>query len=139
MKLHILHNVRTDRMYFLEGYKDDDPLTLVYKLTIPEHVKERASQQDTTEGAVQVMCEYAYMTLNIGHEDFAQITDEGRAEAIAYRERKNRSLSMGDVICLDGAFFACARIGWEQVRVHPYQIVMDYADHGTTSLDRVRF
>lgn len=133
LTLSIHHNVSNDRMRFFHGYKAEDPLTHVFDLTIPDHV-----DMETDQG-VNSALSYAFMVLNIGHEDFCVITDEGREQAIAYRERKNRSLSVGDVIIIDGVAFACATLGWEVVTVHPHQIIANYAEHGTTSLDRVRF
>ena len=131
--LSVYHNVSSDRMRFFEGYKPEDPLTHVFDLAVPDHI-----DLETNYG-VDTALDYAFMALNVGHEDFAVITDEGKANVIAYRERKNRSLSVGDVIIIDGVAFACAALGWGVVTVHPHQIIADYAEHGTTSLDKVKF
>lgn len=130
----VFHNVSDDRMRFFEGYKPENPLTHVFDLEIPPHVQ---ADMETDKG-VYAALNYAFMILNIGHET-TMVTDEGKAQATAYRERKNRSLSVGDVIVIDGVAFACAALGWDVVTVHPHQIVRDYAEHGTTSLDKVRF
>lgn len=129
LTLQVFHNVSSDRMRFFEGYKPEDPLTHVFDLVVVG--------ADLDQGVHKVL-DYAFYVLNIGH-DSDRITVEDKAQAIAYRERKNRSLSVGDVIIIDGVAYACAALGWDQVTVHPHQVIADYAEHGTTSLDKVRF
>ena len=50
---------------------------------------------------------------------------------MAYRARRNRSLSKGDVVGLEGKFYACASFGWDSIDP-PRITTVDL--YGTTSL-----
>jgi hypothetical protein len=52
---------------------------------------------------------------------------------VQYRARGNRSLSGGDVTCIDGRFYACARTGWQRLDHEP-SIVPEAGVPGTTAI-----
>jgi hypothetical protein len=46
----------------------------------------------------------------------ARLVDPHTRElAAAYQRRADRSLQPGDVVAIDGAFYACAGLGWERI------------------------
>ncbi|WP_433259215.1 hypothetical protein ACQPYK_49490 (plasmid) [Streptosporangium sp. CA-135522] len=87
----IWHN--TNHLCLLRGWHPADPMMRVYAYDIPaEHARNPA----------QVL-EEAYETFNVGDDERAQ----------AYRERSNRSLSVGDVVVIGEVAYVCASVGWE--------------------------
>ena len=58
------------------------------------------------------MCEEMFHLLNVGDDPAFGAPD---ARAVAYRARGNRSLSVGDLACVDGAWYACAPSGFRAV------------------------
>lgn len=110
------HNVGSDPMKFVLGYQDGDPLVLVDRYT---------SSSDPANGVMAAL-EQVFYALNIGDE-------AGDMQALDYRQRRNRSLSVGDVCIIDGVAYKCASLGWERCTVFPGQI-KSYAIHGTTPL-----
>lgn len=75
------------------------------------------------------VCEAAFRTFNIGHE--APLDEADRALATTYRENGHRSLSVGDLVVLDGGevlahpasevvipkvkAYICGRVGWDLI------------------------
>jgi hypothetical protein len=115
MRLRIMHN--TNRLALALGYAPSDHVVEVY-----------AFDYTGAEGDLDA-CEAAFEMFNIGH-----LSDHGTAEpdAIAYRERGNRSLSVGDVVACDGQFYACGVAGWREI-APPRTTVRTL--HGTTPLN----
>lgn len=97
----VYHNVSTEPLRMLNGYRDGDPLVHVFTVTVPE------DKHPLT---------YCWWLLNVGHEG-----DPPDPQAELYRTRRNRSLSVGDVLIIDGAAHACGSIGWDKVDVKPEQ------------------
>ena len=52
--------------------------------------------------------------------------------AVDYRRCGNRSLSVGDVVAVDGRFYACASTGWAALKDRP--LIDQRRTHGTTPL-----
>lgn len=69
----------------------------------------------------------AFTTFNVG--DDPGFTEPGamRDLALRYRARRLRSLSVGDVIAVDGETWACEAAGWRPVAVRELNIVTDPA------------
>jgi len=121
MKARVYHNVAVDdagrHLGFLDGYQPGQPVTLVFSTELPE-----CHDLDA--------CEQLYRLLNVGDDpDFG----EPDPRATAYRARGNRSLSMGDVACIDGRFYACASSGWDRLD-HMPSIVHETGVPGTAAI-----
>lgn len=69
--------------------------TLQYKLAITYEA----------EGDDHEILNRAYETFNIGQNDLAQ----------EYRAKGNRSLSVSDVVVIDGKAYLCASAGWDEI------------------------
>ena len=76
---------------------------------------------------------WTFHTLNVGDDPSFTTDEDTRSQARAYRARGNRSLSVGDVVVIDGMAYACARFGWDAVSLRPEQ-VSNVGDYGTTPL-----
>jgi hypothetical protein len=62
-----------------------------------------------TEGLTDAqICEEAFKMFNVG-DPVRNITVR------RYRNARNRSLSVGDVVVIDGRAYACARFGWDRI------------------------
>ncbi|MGM1063107.1 hypothetical protein [Saccharothrix sp. Mg75] len=74
------------------------------------------------------LVESAFQLCNIGDDP-----EFGRPDprAVRYRHRGNRSLSIGDVVAVDGRFYACQRIGWRRI---PAPRQLNEQRHGTIPL-----
>ncbi len=117
MKVTVLHNARRDpegrTLAMMDGYQPGDPLIPVADVLVPS-------------AGVGDWKEWIYWLLNVGDE-----CDE--PQALDYRARRNRSLSVGDVLMVDGAAVAVASLGFETVRVDPTQITRESL-YGSTAL-----
>lgn len=116
----VFHNIARDeqgRHVGYGGYQHGQPVVEVFQ----------ASADSTADPAV--ICENIYMLLNVGDDPVFGTPDP---RAIAYRRKGNRSLSAGDLICLDGTWLACARTGFQPVAEQP--VIVRAADHGTAPL-----
>ena len=123
MLIQVFHNSRRDEVgratAMRGGYQAGDPLTHVFDLELTE-----------AEAADINWPDRVYTLLNIG-DDPAYGTPDDRA--VAYRLPRNRSLSVGDVLVVDGAAQAVASFDFESVRVDPAQLV-NALHHGTTPI-----
>ncbi|MFE9751005.1 hypothetical protein ACFYOT_39385 [Saccharothrix saharensis] len=115
MSIQVFHNLH-DRA-LLVGYQGQ-PVTEV--LTYQEPPTSRSRDVDLVESAFH-LC-------NVGDDPEAGQPDP---RAVRYRHRGNRSLSIGDVVTVDGRFYACQRIGWHRI-AEPRQL--HERRHGTTPL-----
>ncbi|WP_461122932.1 hypothetical protein [Saccharothrix stipae] len=117
MSIRVFHNLN-DRA-LLVGYQGQ-PVAEVLAYTGPPSA--RSHDVDLVEAAFQ-LC-------NVGDDP-----EFGRPDprAVRYRRRGNRSLSIGDVVAVDGRFYACQRIGWRRI-AQPR--LMHVRRHGTTPLHR---
>ncbi|QFZ20557.1 hypothetical protein [Saccharothrix syringae] len=115
VRIRVFHNLN-DRA-LLVGYQEQ-PVTEVLAYTEPPSA--RSHDVDLVEAAFE-LC-------NVGDDP-----EFGRPDprAVRYRRRGNRSLSIGDVVAVDGRFYACQRIGWRRI-TEPRQL--NERRHGTTPL-----
>lgn len=92
----IYHNIADDHFF---GYQTGHPIVLVCTLR-------QAAASD------EVILEQMFHLFNVGDDpDFG--TPDPRA--VEYRRRRNRSLSVGDVVDIAGRLYACAGTGWTPV------------------------
>jgi hypothetical protein len=107
MQVAAYHNVALDpagrHKGLVDGFQVEHPVSLVFATELSDQAHEAA-------------CEEVWRLLNVGHDG-----DHGTADpdAARYRERGNRSLSVGDVIAVDGVFYACGPNGWHDLRDVP--------------------
>lgn len=118
--LRVYHNVARDEadrpVGMLDGYQPGHAVALVARLTL---------RAPTDLDA----CDIAFRLFNVGDDPEFGPPD---ARAVEYRQRGNRSLSTGDVVAVNGRFYACARVGWTPIE--PPRI--DHtARYGTAPLD----
>lgn len=85
---------------------DRHPLIQVFTFTMP---REKLTAIHDTEDRRQAICD---RLLDIIYREFNVGTSE---LAAAYRARKLRSLSVGDVVMLDSRIYACEPAGWRRV------------------------
>lgn len=121
----IWHNVARD------GF--DRPLGMLDGFS-PEHSFTPVARYTVDAGDAMVLAGEAFQTFNVGDDpDFNAGFEPYRVElATAYRASKNRSLSVGDVIQVNGAWLACERIGWKRID-SPVNLVWRTV-HGSTPL-----
>ncbi|NUT99186.1 MAG: hypothetical protein HOY78_44995 [Saccharothrix sp.] len=115
VRIRIFHNLSDRAM--LSGYLGRP---VVEVLAYQEPPALRTRDVDLVEAAFQ-LC-------NVGDDP-----EFGRPDprAIGYRRRGNRSLSIGDIVAVDGRFYACQRIGWRRIAEPPQ---VHERRHGTTPL-----
>lgn len=113
----VYHNTNRDAMAPWRGYQPGDPLTLV-------------AQYHTIAPNVDAVLDRAWFLFNVGEDpDFGPPAPV----ALAYRQRRNRSLSVGDVLSVtDRSGFAVASSGFRYI--DPLTVT-NATVHGTTPLD----
>jgi hypothetical protein len=98
------HNIARDSagrpLGLLDGYQAKHPLTAVFATELHTQDHETA-------------CAEVFRLLNIGDDPTISAPDP---RAVRYRERHNRSLSVGDVVAVDNVtFYACTSAGWRRL------------------------
>jgi hypothetical protein len=127
MKINVYHNVAQDYagrpLGMLDGYEITHELALVATVQVAE---ERGVQYADSEHA-----EAMFHLFNVGDDP-----EYGTPDPIAqeYRFRGNRSLSVGDVVEIDGRAYAVGRVGYRRIPESVDLIVVDFHDHGTNSI-----
>jgi hypothetical protein len=58
------------------------------------------------------VCNHAWVLFNIG-DDPDTYGQDPDARALDYRRRRNRSLSIGDVVAVEERYYQAASVGWE--------------------------
>jgi hypothetical protein len=112
------HNIAGDDHGRPPGrYRPGDPVVEVFRTTA-----------DATIGH-QAIAEEIWMLLAVGDDAAFGRPD---ARAIAYRQRGNRGLGAGDVLCLDGTWLACTGPGFERISDTP--VIVSQTRPGTTPL-----
>lgn len=114
----VFHNNHSGEKY-LRGYESRQTVTEVFTYTA-------RPKGDTHD---HVLADEAFALFNIG-DDAAYGTPDPRA--VDYRVRGNRSLSVGDVVAIDGRFHSCDSSGWHELTEQPP--VEQRAAPGTTPL-----
>lgn len=113
ISINVLHNVDRDSW---EGYLPGHPLRYVGNVTVGLHDE------------FDVMLDDVYALLNGG----------AQGEAETYRKRGNRSLSVGDVLVIDGVAFAVSGLGFDRVKVDPAQVTRTGTGRCSVGIDEVR-
>lgn len=133
----ILHNVTSDHsgrpLGMLDGYRPGHIL-----VPVCQYVENTTLWDFAT--VAERLCNEAYRLFNAE----PRTTAEEVIEAV-YRARKNRSLSVGDVVAVtefspdSGAYstryYAVAKAGWDQLDTPPRWVAFA-STHGSTNLDR---
>lgn len=133
MKIDVYHNVYRERRAgyteadfpagMIDGWQGHHPVTLVATLELDAVALSTAYPEEAA-------CEEVFRLFNVGDDP---AFGEPDPRAVAYRAQRNRSLSKGDVVCLDDRFWlACASFGWERIG-RPAQITVTTLS-GTTPL-----
>ena len=91
-------NEAPDGMNFL-GYRDNHPLRLAAEYYVPVELVD--------SGTPHTVLNQAFEQLNIDYP-----TEEWAKQ---YRQNRNRSLSVGDVVVVGEQAYACASVGWQAV------------------------
>lgn len=117
----VYHNVTMEDgrpIGMLDGYADGHTLSLVAVL----------DDMPVSRSTVATL-EDVYRLFNVGDDPEFGVPD---ARALAYRARRNRSLSVGDVVYVGGEWHGCASFGW--TRINPPTRFADAPVRGTTPL-----
>lgn len=109
-RIELFHNVNRDAGFGLNCvFSRQDPGGYVKEVQAGAHELVRVFEYQTEwsddRASVMPLLNKAWETFNVG-------TDELAAQ---YRTRNLRSLSVGDVVFIDGAPYACESVGWEPV------------------------
>ncbi|WP_370973915.1 hypothetical protein [Amycolatopsis sp. cg9] len=104
---------------FLRGYESGQTVTEVFTYTT-------RPQGDTHD---HTLADEAFELFNIGDDPQFGTPDP---RALDYRARRNRSLSIGDVLGIDGRFYSCDASGWRELPEAPP--VKQITAPGTTPL-----
>lgn len=101
MSVVVFHNLMFGRLSasrpYPGEYQAEDPAVQVFATTVPHRADPLA------------VCEQMFHLLNVGDDPSFGETD---ARAVAYRARRNRGLSISDLVQVDGAWYACAATGF---------------------------
>ncbi|WP_067484216.1 hypothetical protein [Actinomadura hibisca] len=110
--VHVFHNLTypSSRPYF-SGYLSGDPAVHVFTTTAP-----RGS--DHLE-----VCKDMYRLLNVGDDPEFGTPDP---RAIHYRDQGHRSLSLSDLVCVDGSWYSCESSGFS--KAEPPRVIEEPAD-----------
>jgi hypothetical protein len=119
----VLHNVSRDAWFGLNARPDAPGATVgapVYEPRAHELVAVFETPLDAEllrKGGLSAVAEWLFMALNVGDDPELCDPASGAAEvARAYRARRLRSLSVGDVLLFgDGVALACERMGFREV------------------------
>ncbi|HTJ68187.1 MAG TPA: hypothetical protein VL551_11710 [Actinospica sp.] len=108
-RLDALHNIGTAEGIHVWHYEPGHPMTVVFTTVI-----------DPGDLADEVLCEQVFALLNIGHHPAeVGLSAAPDQRAVDYRERGNRSLSVGDTVAVTrGAqtvYYKVAMIGFTQI------------------------
>lgn len=118
----VFHNVTTDEqgrpLGMLVGYQLGHEVVHVATLTL---------DLDTTDP--QPALNQTFELLNVG--DDPDFHNPPHPQAVAYRQRRNRSLSVGDVAEVAGMFYSCESAGWKE---RPAPTIVTRTAYGTTPL-----
>ncbi|MFL0579644.1 hypothetical protein [Dietzia sp. 179-F 9C3 NHS] len=100
---HVYLNADPDRMAMVDGYRTGHPLRHCFQLPLTADEQAMSREQ---------LAERMFHLFNVGDDPAYGTPDE---RAIAYRLACNRSLSVGDVVEIDGTFLAVASCGFDVI------------------------
>jgi hypothetical protein len=117
VRVRVFHNTRHIAMAF--GYVDTDSFVEVYDYDEPTVMPGTSDEQ---------IVDRVFELFNVGDDPTYGEPDH---RAVEYRDRRNRSLSKGDAIAIDGRFYVCASSGWTPI---PKPQLAASGQHGSTPL-----
>lgn len=122
VQVRVFHNNHAREKY-LSGYEPGQTVTEVfaYTTTPSDGIHDRSGDLHIAEEAFELF--------NVGDDPEFGTPDP---RAVDYRTRRNRSLSTGDVIAIDGRFYSCDTRDWRALTDQPP--VEQRATSGTTPL-----
>ncbi|WNV83138.1 hypothetical protein [Umezawaea sp. Da 62-37] len=120
VQVRVFHNNHLREKY-LRGYEPGQTVTEVFVYT--------TAAETGAPDLDWVIAYEAYRLFNVGDDPQFGTPDP---RAVDYRARRNRSLSIGDVIAIDGRFLSCDSRGWSALTETPP--IDQRAAHGTTPL-----
>jgi uncharacterized protein YbaR (Trm112 family) len=93
---HVGHELHTEArgVRLFQRYEDGDVMHLAFEYVADDHVEDA------------ILCEEAFRWFNI---------DDELPVARRYRSAGNRSLSVGDVVVIDGRAWAVGSFGWDRI------------------------
>ncbi len=104
VSVQVFHNVERDSqgrpVGMMDGFQPHHPVSPVAELRLPAGY------------GFQRVCGWVFHLFNVGDDPDFGTPD---AVAIAYRERGNRSLSVGDVVRVADDWYACKGVGWAPI------------------------
>ena len=128
MLIKVFHNVSVTPeghpAGMLDGYHQGHDLALVATVRV---VREPGVQKADEE-----LAEEMFALFNVGDDP---AYGEPSLIAQEYRFRGNRSLSVGDVVEVDGRPYAVARFGYTRIEPPQARHLVRWHGHGTNSLD----
>lgn len=108
-------NQGTDGWNFWNGYQPGDKMLLA-----AEYYADASLLPGHDESQPNAILNQAFRELNI---------DNPSTEwAVEYRDKRHRSLSVGDVVVVGEAAYACARVGWQAVTLPREDCIYSGAD-----------
>lgn len=158
MRVTVWHNISTDQhtrnLGMMDGYEPGHALVPVAVLDVgtPQGLKVATDELTEEErlrlnNALHAILDKAYEVFNVSDDPSFGTPNP---LAVEYRKRKNRSLSVGDVIQLStrrpsehpisasDRWSKCTSFGWTPIEA-PVWFAIGASCHGTTSLDRDRY
>jgi hypothetical protein len=116
----VLHNLSRDAWFGLNGRPGRTAGDTVYEPRTHELVAVFDAPLDLErfrKGGLLAVAEHLFMTFNVGDDpEFCDAASPSAELARAYRARRLRSLSVGDVLVFgDGVALACERMGFREV------------------------
>jgi len=105
-RIEIFHNIARDASFGLNtGFTGEGKRCAAAPEEMHELVLVFTYEADWTDDRASVgpLLDQAFMSFNVGSDELAAL----------YRARRLRSLSVGDVVRIDGDAYACESVGWE--------------------------
>lgn len=130
-RVEIFHNVSGDAGFGLNTVFDTTPGRPAKRLAETpgeRHMLVKVFEYDVPAEDAWVVLQWAFDTFNIGSGELAA----------RYRARRLRSLSVGDVVRIDGNPYSCESVGWDVVSHDDLRIV-DGAEAEKIIRDRFGF
>ncbi|GAC1527411.1 MAG: hypothetical protein NVS3B1_17670 [Marmoricola sp.] len=125
--IQVFHNVAKDaegRPLGFFGYQPSQALVEVAHVDV--------GGIEVNGGGLYGALDRVFYLLNVGDDPEFGTPDP---QAVAYRARRNRSLSVGDVCVIEGVAFAVASFGFEPVTIDPASVT-ETSSYGSTALDK---
>lgn len=100
VKVQIFLNEGKGHFFGFKAFSDVPELHKAYEFEISEMFS-----RPITEHIIMKTLEWCFEEFNVGGTDYAH----------EYRARGNRSLSVGDVVVVGEAAYACENVGWKRI------------------------